>query len=216
MGIRPTAGRIPKPAIDGVARNGADPEAAMATDEGSRASPTPVVIPPCRLFGFPKSRVALFFIAKWPCFPLPNGPDFDCQAENGVTLLALFFIAKWPRFHLPKTIVDIRFHFQLPGQIYVVLCVSQRAPKIPGSVVMDGVTIEYTVKQAAIRPLVSRHAVSSELNRLRLAQAVGFPSQLGVLRLSRAVQTREHIPTKPELSPLALPPDDRVGAQAVS
>jgi hypothetical protein len=34
---------------------------------------------------------------------LPNGPDFDCQAENGVTLLALFFIAKWPRFHLPKT-----------------------------------------------------------------------------------------------------------------
>src|SRR4051812_42917532 len=57
-----------------------------------------------------------------------------------------------------------------------------------------------------------RYAVSSDLTRLWFGGVGGFPCQVRIPRLARAVRTRAHSPARPELSPSATLMSDRAGA----
>src|SRR5215210_6257164 len=70
-------------------------------------------------------------------------------------------------------------------------------------------TIQASTARMAACPV---HAVSSDLTRLRLDGAGGFPGQERVPRLARAVPTRAHTPARPALTPPALQRSDRTGA----
>src|SRR5262245_6083022 len=81
-----------------------------------------------------------------------------------------------------------------------------------GGVVLSAWSLLITSGRRAACP---RQAVSRELTRLRCGGVGGLLCQGRVARLARAVPTRAHSPTRPELAPSAPPKSDQAGVGAV-